>query len=78
MSEIHELTHKLSKLVDFSCDNLDELTLTQIRDELAKLIERESFWIKNENIPRFHYDLREFVSWLEGYSQEISGHNYSD
>jgi hypothetical protein len=78
MSEIYRLTDRLSKLVDFSCDHLDEFSLTEIRDELAELIEQETFWINNENIPRYHYDLKKFVSWLEGYSQEISGHNYAD
>ena len=63
-----KLTEKLSKVIDFSIDNLGVESLTEISDMMSDLIRQQSFWIKEENEERFHYELKKFLTWLCEYA----------
>ena len=65
--EIDDLIGGFRVVVDKCLGNLDEDTLTEIKNRTAVLIEQESFWLKEENTERFTYELRKFLTWLVDY-----------
>jgi len=54
-------------LVDECLGNLDEDSLTEIKNKTAVLIEQEMFWMKEDNSERFVYELKKFLTWLVNY-----------
>ena len=65
--EIDRLIGSFRLLVDECLGNLDEDSLTEIKNKTAVLIEQEMFWMKEDNSERFVYELKKFLTWLVNY-----------
>ena len=64
--EITSNISHLSSLVKTCCSDpqfgLDELE--EIKERMNSTLEQGYFWLKNSNVNRFIYDIKEFSEWL--------------
>ena len=67
--EIVRLTQRLNQIIDTAIEEnyFGQAELEEIQVQMVGLIEQGNFWLKQENRPRFIYDLRNFLTWLIKY-----------
>lgn len=70
-NEISESLKRVSHLIDNCLINfsIEQLEIVKARHNI--LLQQQMFWVAQDNLQRFHYDLKEYGMWLCDYIADV-------
>ena len=67
--QIEDTMNAINLMYENIGDEMSVEQLETIRDRHQTLIEQSIFWLDQDNLTRYIYDLRDFANWLFKYIQ---------
>ena len=65
----------IAHLIDNCLANFSVEQLEVVKGRHKTLLEQQMFWVAQDNIQRFHYDLKEYGMWLCNYIADVEREN---
>tara|TARA_B100000085_G_scaffold226779_1_gene212544 strand:- start:450 stop:710 length:261 start_codon:yes stop_codon:yes gene_type:complete len=77
-NEIKQAQKSISFLIDNCLQNFSVEQLEKVKDRHSMLIKQQMFWIQQDNIERFYYDLKEYGIWLCDFIADVERSTWGD
>jgi hypothetical protein len=70
-NEISKSLKEVSHLIDNCLGNFSIEQLEIVKARYNILLKQQMFWVAQDNLQRFHYDLKEYGMWLCDYIADV-------
>lgn len=77
-NEIKQAQKSIGFLIDNCLQNFSVEQLEKVKERHSMLIEQQMFWIQQDNIERFYYDLKEYGIWLCDFIADVERATWGD
>ena len=76
--EIVKAQKAISHLIDNCLQNFSVEQLEVVKARHNMLIQQQMFWVTQDNLQRFYYDLKDYGNWLCDYIADVERSNWGN